>query len=384
MQTSLTSQAIAELTHFAASPCLSLYQPTHRHHPDNQQDPLRFRQGIQTLESSLRERHSAQETQAMMAPFHELAANTNFWNHTLDGLAVFAGAGLFRIFLLPRTLTELAVVADSFHLKPLRKFLQSTGRYQVLALNRSHVRLFEGNRDSLSEIELPPGVPHTIEEALGEEFSEAHHTVSSYGGLGGASSPMHHGHGSKKDEVDKDTERFFRIVDRAIDEHCSKHSGLALILAALPEYHHLFHKISHNRLLIAEGVHISPDALTLDQLRQKVWAVIEPQYLAQQSQLANEFRVAHAKNLGSDHLEEVARAAVAGRVETLLIEADRQIAGHLDEHTGSIIAADLKNPVIDDLLDDLAEWVQKKGGQVHVLMVDRMPCQSGVAAIYRH
>ena len=27
----------------AEPPCLSLYQPTHRHHPDNQQDPIRFR-----------------------------------------------------------------------------------------------------------------------------------------------------------------------------------------------------------------------------------------------------------------------------------------------------------------------------------------------------
>jgi hypothetical protein len=25
------------------SPCLSLYQPTHRRHPDDQQDPIRFR-----------------------------------------------------------------------------------------------------------------------------------------------------------------------------------------------------------------------------------------------------------------------------------------------------------------------------------------------------
>ena len=27
----------------AEPPCLSLYQPTHRHHPDNLQDPIRFR-----------------------------------------------------------------------------------------------------------------------------------------------------------------------------------------------------------------------------------------------------------------------------------------------------------------------------------------------------
>jgi hypothetical protein len=67
-----------------------------------------------------------------------------------------------------------------------------------------------------------------------------------------------------------------------------------------------------------------------------------------------------------------------------MLEADRQIAGHLDALSGSIINADLKNPHIDDVLDDLAELVQSKGGQVHVLSADGMPCDSGLAAIFRH
>ena len=54
---------------------------------------------------------------------------------------------------------ELAVVAHSFHLKPLMRFLQSADRYQVLALNREEIKLFEGNRDVLDEIALAPGVP---------------------------------------------------------------------------------------------------------------------------------------------------------------------------------------------------------------------------------
>ncbi len=31
-------------------PCLSLYQPTHRTHPDKQQDPIRFRNLLKELE----------------------------------------------------------------------------------------------------------------------------------------------------------------------------------------------------------------------------------------------------------------------------------------------------------------------------------------------
>ena len=113
---------------------------------------------------------------------------------------------------------------------------------------------------------------------------------------------MHHGHGGKKDEVDIDAERFFRAVDRAVLEHHSRPSGLPLILAALPEHHHLFHRVSHNPFLMAEGLTINPDALPIDELRERAWQVVEPQYQARLATLADEFAVAKSKGLGSDDL----------------------------------------------------------------------------------
>ena len=381
---SLSPQALAELAAFTSPPCLSLYQPTHRRHPENQQDPIRFRHGVEALEESLRQRHPAAETRALLAPFHALADDADFWNHTLDGIAVLGGAGLFRVFVLARPVEELAVVADSFHTKPLRRFLQSVNRFQVLGLSRREIRLFEGDRDVIDEIELAPGVPRTVTEALGDELTEPHHTVSSYGGVGGARSPMHHGQGGKKDEVDLDAERFFRAVDRAVTEHHSKPTGLPLILAALPEHHHLFREVSHNALLLPSGIDVNPDALSPDQLRARAWQAVAPQFLAQQMRWAGEFGAARAKGLGSDNPDDVARAAAAGRVAMLLIEAERQIAGHLDDSSGRIIAADLDNPRIDDLLDDLGALVERMGGQVHVLPAERMPSTTGLAATFRH
>jgi hypothetical protein len=188
---------------------------------------------------------------------------------------------------------------------------------------------------------------------------------------GAIASLMHHGHGGKKDEADMDAERFFRAIDRAILEHHSQPSGLPLILAALPEHHHLFHRVSHNPFLIAEGLTINPDALPIDRLRERVWQVIEPQYQAQLSALADEFAVAKSNGLGSDDLSQVAQAAAAGRVATLLIESDRQIAGRLDGSMGRIEVANLNHPQVDDLLDDLGELVGKMGGRVLVIPAER-------------
>lgn len=378
----LTHKFPAGLAAHTEPPCLSLYQPTHRHHPGNQQDPLRFRHLVKELEQSLEKEFPADMIRSLLAPFDELGGDHDFWNHTLDGIAVFGAPGLFQVYALQRPVPELAVVADSFHTKPLRRLLQSADRYQVLGLSLREVKLFEGNRDALDEIELAPGVPRTITEALGEELTEPHLTVASYGGTGLGSS-MRHGHGGKKDEVANDSERFFRAVDQAILEHHSRPSELPLLLAALPEHHGIFHQISKNPFLLGEGIKIHPEALPADELRERAWQVFEPQHQAHLAKLADEFAFAKSKGLGLDELEKIAEAAVAGRIATLSVAAEREIGGRLNAATGGIQLDDPSHPEVDDLLDDLAEAVLSKGGQVLVIPSEQMPTNTGAAAICR-
>ena len=267
-------------------------------------------------------------------------------------------------------------------MKPLIRIVQSADRYQVVGLNRREVKLFEGNRDALDEIEPAPGVPRTITDALGEELTEPHLTVASYG-TGAAGPAMRHGHGAKKDEVDQDAERFFRAVDRAVLEHHSRPSGLPLILAALPEHHSLFRQVSQNSFLLSEAIDIHPDALSSEALRERAWRALEPQYLARLASLVEEFGRAKSKGLGSEEAALVAQAAAAGRVATVLIEAERHVAGRIDQVSGRVEFGDLAHPEVDDLLDDISELVLKKGGQVVVVPAERMPAQTGIAAIYR-
>lgn len=366
-------------------PCISLYQPTHRHHPDNQQDPIRYRNLLQALEESLSEKYPAREVRTLLDKFQSLARDDEFWNYRTDGLAIHGSPGMFQIIELQRTVPELLVVADSFHTKPLLRALQSADRYQVLALDRQKAKLYEGNRDALDEVELADGVPGTIEDALGEELTEAHLTVASYGGRGGARGvpSMHHGHGQKKDEVEIDDERFFRAIDRAILEHHSRPSGLPLILAALPEHHDLFRTVSQNPFLMGDGIGADPGSMSLDQLCQEAWRTAEPQYLKRLTNLVDDFEQAGSKLLGSTDLTDVAQAMIAGRVGTLLVEADRQIPGKLDAASGRVEFGDLADPGVDDLLDDFAELTLKMGGDVVVVPVERMPSTTGAAATYR-
>jgi hypothetical protein len=363
-------------------PCLSLYLPTHRRHPENRQDPIRYRNLLKALEVSLLGQYSESEANTLLNPFRTLARDTAFWNHTWDGLAVLGAAGLFQVIKLQRPVSELAVVANSFHIKPLLRILQSADRYQVLSLNRRQIKLFEGNRDRLDEVDLAVGVPRTITEALGAELTEPHQTVASYGGTA-LGSNMRHSHGSKPDELEIDEERFFRAVDRAILEHHSRPSGLPLILTALAQYHTSFRRISRNPFLIDDGIEVDPGSLTIEQLRQRAWNVIEPEFRSRLQGLSDEFEEARSKGLGSDDLTLVALAAAESRVGSLLVEAERRIPGRLDRVSGGLTFSGLKDPQVDDLLDDLAELVLSRGGQVVVVPTVDMPTTAGVAAIFR-
>jgi hypothetical protein len=259
------------------------------------------------------------------------------------------------------------------------RIVQSADRYQVLALSRKAFRLFEGNRDVLDEVHPSQTVSQSITDALKTEPAEAHQGVTSQGPAGS----VHHGSRSKKDEIDSDTERFFRAVDRALLEHHSKPSGLPLILAALAEHHTPFRAICHNPHLLPQGIETNPDSLSVDALRERAWQVVEPIYRTALAKLVDEFGQATSKWLGTDDLTSIGDAAVAGRVATLLVEANRQVSGRIDRVTGRLAFDDLAHPGVDDLLDDLAEIVLKKGGNVVVVPADQMPTKSGAAAIYR-
>jgi hypothetical protein len=383
---SLTPESLVALTRPRSGPCLSLCQATHRHHPDNAQDPIRFANLVRTLAASLQD-EPGERRERLLEPYRRLANDADFWNHTLDGLVVLSAPGESHVLRLQRTVPEFAVVAPSWHVKPLFRIQQTVERFQVLCLTRESVSLCEGNRDALDRLELADEVPATIEQALGDELTEPYQKVSRYG-LGPAGGPgrdMRHGQGSKKDELDKDTERFFRVVDAAVLKHHSRPSDLPLILAALPEHQGHFHKLSRNPYLVEAGISTDPGSRDEDQLRRAAWQVMEPHLAGEVRRMVDEFNEQRAKGLASDVIDDALGAAVDGRIDKMLVDADCHIAGRLDIERRQVHRAeDFSDPAVGDVLDDMMELVIAQGGKVKVVPHARMPTQSGLAAVYRY
>lgn len=384
----VSRQSIAKLLASTAKPCVSIYQSTHRHHPANRQDPIRFKNSIRDVKTQLQDSNDKEAVAALLDNLERLAKDDDFWNHRTDGLAVLVSPSDFQVFDLQQSVDELVIVADSFHTKPLIRSLYATDRFQVLCITLGEAALYEGNRNSIDRVDLVD-VPTTIEAALGEELTEPHQTVASYGdGSGGpnsrhGASAMFHGHGDSKDEMPIDRTRFFRAVDRAIWEHHSSPSGLPLLLATLPQHQTHFRALSCNNSLIEAGIDIDPMAISSDKLRELAWQALEPTYEQQLSQRIDQYHAAKAHGRGSDDLQNILSAAIAGRVSNLYVSSDHHIAGKIDSIHGTMVPGELSDPEVDDVLDDLAEIVISMDGEVMVLQSGNMPSQTGAAATYR-
>ena len=232
--------------------------------------------------------------------------------------------------------------------------------------------LYEGNRFALDKVATASSFPHTNEN-IGGAIDDTHVT----------SAKTHHI--ERSNEIDREAENYFRAVDRATTESYSAPSDLPLVLVTLPEHQGVFRRVSHNGNLLDQGVSIDPKSLEPNELLERVWSVMEPTYHARTRHEIERFKQAQGTGLSQDDIEQVYVAALAGRVEHLLVDADLRIAGRLHAEQERIeFLGGFDGPDAADLLDDMAELVLRNGGRVMVIPSEVMPSGSGVAAVYRY
>jgi hypothetical protein len=361
------------------APCLSLYEPTHRRQPDRRQDPIRYKNLVKALDEALRRDDASAQADTLLAPFRALEDDHAFWNEGQEGLAIFGARDVFRVYRLQRSVPERAIVADSFHTKPLLRILQSSDRFHVLGLNRREACLYEGSRDAIVPIEIIPG---SLRKATDETVAEASPRDTNVGSKLGAPTTRE-GDDATQDVVDHDTDRFFRRVDEAVLTHHSRPMALPLLLAALPQYHRRFRAASRNPMLVDAAIDVYPPDIGQDALRERLWDCMRPRYTQRLATLADTYRAGLAKNVATDDIVRAAKAAAERRVATLLIEADRLVPGRFDARTGDVSFGDDDSVGVDDVLDDLGEQVLRTGGDVVVVPRGDMPSATGIAATFR-
>jgi hypothetical protein len=264
-------------------------------------------------------------------------------------------------------------VGDSFHTKPMVKYLQGEVRYYLLTIAKENVTLWEGGRATLDPIAVP-GMPRglrELEEGRGKDVATG--IVRNVG-------PGRSVHGGGEVDGKQEIRALFRAVDRALLSYTHDEKA-PLLLATYDHYHALFHEVSKNPALLDEGIAGDPASMTPDELRTKALEILKPLRRAALEKLRDAYPVALNAHKATNYLPNIAKAAVYGRVKTLMLEDGRVELGRVDRETGEVEKGDFGGA---DLLDDVGELVLRAGGDVFVLPKELMPTDVGVAAIYRY
>jgi hypothetical protein len=277
----------------------------------------------------------------LMAPVRHLIRNKKWWASS-QATGIFVNRGFAGFMKIPFEVKNLAVVANSFHVKPLLKWLQREKPFYLLHLNRDTATLFQG---SLSEIR-----------------------------------PVEKFNFSKSKTIDFSLDLVERSVFRLIQR-----TNQPLIVSGDLQMTGVYKNLCQYKMLVSQMINEADLEPKLKDLHHECTRILGPYIEKIEDSLVKKYWSAKARGAVSSNFSEVVELALSGEVKHLFINEDLNIWGQIDyKRKGSFTWGSRQmNSQDDDLLDDLAELVLFHRGSVTVLPSAKMPESQAASAILR-
>lgn len=308
----------------AGAPCLSIYA--------NSEQELA--EQTDKAESLCFRAYGAALSDRLMKPIHAFcrAGGTEEASYPV---ALFSTVGFSGHARLPFSTRPLAVVARSFHVKPLLKWMQREHPFSLLALLDQEAVLYQGSLSFIEETErLPYRELRTMDGALHALDRAVYRSVQ------GSRTPLILAGDHELIEVYRNVSGYRAIVDEAILDEAA---------------------LSSNETLLAAGVRI-----------------LEPFLEQKESSLLSAYWSAERRGRTCSVLQELVQLALSRKVKHLFVNEKMNVWGKIDPDSGNFTYSSRQTEAEDDVLDDLAEIVIRNHGLVTVLPPEKMP--NGLAA----
>ncbi len=233
------------------------------------------------------------------------------------------------------------VFANSFHLKPVLKWLYLNKRFYFLKLEDSIAELFIGDSFGMESI---------------WKLSE---------------------NGKSK----KKSARFLEDINRSVLISLNEET-IPLVLSANKEIQMQFREVCGYPYLLEDELYIIEALTDTIKIHSQVFEHVLKQYEKDVVRANESFNLASLIQKTSTDITEIGKAIVSGRVKNLFIAEDKTVIGKLDKKTGIVIVSKAGDKS-DDLLDDLAEAAISYRSQIFVLPQSKMPTKYPIAATLR-
>jgi hypothetical protein len=373
------AEDLRQLTSIGEWPCVSIHLTTHRRFPEWRQDPVRFKSLLARVEAEILPRHGGRDLETLLEPLRRMLDEESVWEYALDGLAIFVSPSYTAAFRVPVAIPDVAIVADTFHTKPLFRFQRTNSVYYVLAVSQNAVTLFQGSQYGAEPVELQ-SLPGDLVHALGGlgELDEHQKGFTAHGG--GMTGRLFSARGPGREDLKENLIKFFRALDKGLHEFLREERA-PLLLAAVRYYHPIYRETNTYPHLLADGLDGNYERAKGDQIHAEAWPIVSQEIDRRVGEWTDRFHSLQGKGLAVDGIQPVASAIVQGRVWCVLASEDKSATGRLDRATGEVTLGD--GPEAVDLLDDICEEAWKRGAEIFVLPPTSLPTPNPIAAVLR-
>jgi hypothetical protein len=343
-------------------PSVSILAPTHRTAPSNRQDPIKVKNLVRKAIDRLHGEFNKREVAAVVKNLQQLVRDVD-WEHTLDGLALFAGKDRSAAVSLPFRMKPRAMIDETFATRDLVYAFNRAPPYRVLVL--SHLsRLY----DAWTTV---------LDEHVARPFPMVHR------GPGGASK-LPGGQGINRSAVrDEAVRTFFRSVDDAAAA-VQKADPLPLIVVGVERNLAFYREVTRQAPAIRGMLAGNHDRTSPSALGKLVWPVFDSGATLQRTEALVQLDQAVSAHRHASGIDQVWRAAVGARCRTLLVEKDFKYPADLSPEGDRLLPYTGKGAgALDDAVDETIERVMDTGGEVFFYAPGDLDVHQKIAAVLR-
>jgi len=367
----------------ASGPCISVLLPSYRPGAQAKSMAAILKTNLQEAarQLALRKISEAAITD-LLDPLEQLTQDEEFLAGSRWGRALYRSSGILRRLTLIGPVNQALTIGACFNLRPILAELHLPPDFYLLKLSKKRFDLFRCNHLQAERVELPKGVPETLDDFLA--FKQPDHDLEDRSAAGASAGAMHgirFGTGSGRETQHTYLSDYYKAVDRGIAGRLNG-SGAPLVLAGVQEDTGSYRTINTYPNLLSRGISGSPSGSTPakenDVVEQAYWIVRSDNAEKAAARLAElKERVSPARF--SLHLEPILHAAAEGRVDRIYIDESAQRVGFFADaaHGGRLSWGE------EDLLNRAAVETILHSGLAFALPNSGMPDGAAVAAVFR-
>jgi hypothetical protein len=406
----LTKDDLQKLSKHQGNQCVSIYMPTHRKGKEvnEMKDARVLKNHYQDIKNELKDTKDIPENEALayLKPINDLMEDRELWRHQTEGLAIFLSDDFFAYYHLPYPVEEYSNLSSSFYLMPLVSIFSDDDRYYLLSFSLNGVRLMEATRHNIRELEGGSIMKKGIEEIYKQydfEKGMMNQSSSQGGGYpgpgtvpkgGGGPNPSgnkggasFHGHGGATDDNDNDqlVVEYFQNVEDELKERIPNEQ-VPLILVGVDRLHPIFRDSVKSFNIYEEGINGNYEQAEVKDLHRMANELIEPHLSSLRHKQQDTYRELAGTGKASYDINDIAPAAIDGRIDTLFVVKGSHKWGTIDRADNSVQLKAHTDPGVQDLVSKAAVETVLNGGHTFFVEKEHLPenvDEAEMAAVFR-